>query len=352
VTDDFLYPEPLPLQNAPPVVNGSGQGVLNTKPLFNATPDVPFTGQVATFSSSDATATAKQFFAVIHWGDGHSSNGTVSADGKGGFVVTGTNAYHEPVLFSLSVEVQRFDGEKVTVVNTASVGTPNQLFLAQIYRDLLQRPIDGAGLVTWGNLLDSGVSRQTVVQDIESSSEYLGVEVQGLFQHYLHRAAEPAAVTGFSALLASGSTLEQVAAMLAGSPEYFQNRAGGTNTGLATVLFQDILGRTPDAQTIDTFANALNSTPAFQVALGILSSPEYRQRVVNLLFRDDLRRDAEASAQTGLAMAFNNGFVNGLDPFRLINSQVLGSQEYFDDVKLQLVLLPPIAQDFLAPNVA
>jgi hypothetical protein len=114
VTDDFLYPEPLPLQNAPPVVDGTGQGVLNTRPLFNATPDVPFTGQVATFSSSDATATAKQFFAVIHWGDGHSSNGAVSDDGKGGFAVTGTNMYHEPGLFSLSVQVQSFAGDKVT----------------------------------------------------------------------------------------------------------------------------------------------------------------------------------------------------------------------------------------------
>ena len=73
---------------------------------------------------------------------------------------------------------------------------------------------------------------------------------------------------------------------------------------------------------------------------------------MNLIFRDDLRRDAEASSQVGFAAAYTGGFVNGLDPFRLIESAVLGSQEYFLDVQAQFVLLPPIAQDFLAPNVA
>jgi hypothetical protein len=350
VTDDFLYPEPVQLPNAPPVIDG-GQGVLNTRPLFNATPDVPFTGTVATFSSNDASATAAQFFAVIHWGDGHSTNGTVTADGKGGFAVAGTNIYHDPGLYSLSVEVQSFTADKVTVVNTASVGTPNQLFLAQLYEDLLQRPLDAIGLVGWGNLLDQGVSRQTVVGDIEQSAEYLGVEVQGLFQHYLHRAAEPAAVAAFSALLANGTILEQVAADLAGSAEYFQRRGGGTNPGLATVMFQDILGRTPDAATVNAIATELNSTPAVQVALTLLATQEYRQHAVDLLFRDGLRRGAELSAQTGLAAAYNSGFVNGLDPFRQINAVVLGSPEYLADVQAQLVLLPPIALDFLAPNV-
>jgi len=42
---------------------------------------VSFTGTVATFTVADPSAT---FVATVHWNDGTSSTGTVTADGEGG----------------------------------------------------------------------------------------------------------------------------------------------------------------------------------------------------------------------------------------------------------------------------
>src|SRR5262249_54961740 len=66
----------------------------------------------------DATQTAASFKAVITWGNGHVSNGAVSANAQGGFDVTGTNLYDEPGVFATSVELQDFSGNVLTVTNT------------------------------------------------------------------------------------------------------------------------------------------------------------------------------------------------------------------------------------------
>jgi hypothetical protein len=50
---------------------------------------------VATFTGGDSTSRASDFTALITWGDGHTSNGTISPDGHGGFTVTGSNTFAE-----------------------------------------------------------------------------------------------------------------------------------------------------------------------------------------------------------------------------------------------------------------
>src|SRR5437899_2675788 len=40
--------------------------------------------------------------------------------------------------------------------------SPNQLFVAEVYPDLLERPVDAAGLAVWSSLLDGGASRAQV----------------------------------------------------------------------------------------------------------------------------------------------------------------------------------------------
>src|SRR6266699_3952484 len=59
---------------------------------------------------------------------------------------------------------------------------PNQLFLAQLYSDLLQRDIDSSGMLNWSNQLSAGTGRDQVVLQIESSHEYRTNLVQN---HYL-----------------------------------------------------------------------------------------------------------------------------------------------------------------------
>src|SRR5205085_2869142 len=88
---------------------------------ISATAAVSFTGVVATFNDADPNANAKDYTAVINWGDGHTTNGAIAANGQGGFNVTGTNTYAQPGKFAVSVDVADFGGSVVSVANTATV---------------------------------------------------------------------------------------------------------------------------------------------------------------------------------------------------------------------------------------
>jgi hypothetical protein len=126
--DDWVFPEPVPIVNgtnipvSAPI--GVAPGTLNAAVLVHATAGQSFTGVAANFSDADPNASAKDFTATINWGDGHSSNGTIVADGKGGFAVIGTNTYASAGAFPIAVQIQDFGGSFFTVTNTANVAVP------------------------------------------------------------------------------------------------------------------------------------------------------------------------------------------------------------------------------------
>jgi hypothetical protein len=130
VTDDFVYPEPVSILDATPILPGPN-GTLNATPRATATVGTAFTGSVATFSDSDTTAKASQFTATINWGDGHISNGTVQANAQGGFDVMGTNTYATARLVPTSVHIQDFSGasdlDVASVIKVVAANTTTTL---------------------------------------------------------------------------------------------------------------------------------------------------------------------------------------------------------------------------------
>src|SRR5207244_472014 len=65
-----------------------------TTATVSATEGTPFTGAIAgQFADANSAASAGDFTATIHCGDGSSSAGTVAANVAGGFDVTGTHTY-------------------------------------------------------------------------------------------------------------------------------------------------------------------------------------------------------------------------------------------------------------------
>src|SRR5207253_725124 len=62
-----------------------------------------FSGVVASFSDADPNGTSTDYSATIKWGDGQTSAGTVTANGSGGFDVSGTNTYAEEGNASITV---------------------------------------------------------------------------------------------------------------------------------------------------------------------------------------------------------------------------------------------------------
>src|SRR5262249_29781448 len=125
--------------------------------------------------------------------------------------------------------------------------------------------------------LDQGASRTTIINELTSSGEYRQHQVEGLFEQLLHRSADPTGMQTYTAFLASGGTVEQVAAMLAGSQEYFQNRAGGSNDGFLSTLFTDVLHRPIDAVGQAALSRALaGRATRQQVADQVFASGEYK----------------------------------------------------------------------------
>jgi hypothetical protein len=86
-----------------------------------ATEGSSFTGVAATFTDANPGATAADFTATITWGDGHTSAGTVSANGAGGFSVSGTNTYAEEGSYGLGVQVTDVGGATAGANSTAAV---------------------------------------------------------------------------------------------------------------------------------------------------------------------------------------------------------------------------------------
>jgi hypothetical protein len=74
---------------------------------------------VATFTDADPNATAASFTATIAWGDGTTSQGTVT--GTGTFSVLGTHTYTNVGTFSVTVTILDVGGSSATVTDTATV---------------------------------------------------------------------------------------------------------------------------------------------------------------------------------------------------------------------------------------
>jgi phospholipase/lecithinase/hemolysin len=141
----------------------------------------------------------------------------------------------------------------------AGAHTPDELFVAHAYRDLLQRPVDSFGLSYWTGALAQGGTRPQVVLGIEQSREYCAGEVQALYSTYLKRPADAMGMNYFVDFLGSGGTMEQAAAQITASQEYFQTRGAGTNAGFLNALYQDALQRPLDPVGQSAFGQMLRS---------------------------------------------------------------------------------------------
>jgi RHS repeat-associated protein len=83
---------------------GSQHTLTEVAVAISATEYTPFSGLVATFTSSP-TGPASEFSATIAWGDGTSSAGTIAANNSGGFNVTGTHTFGDEATYWATVTV-------------------------------------------------------------------------------------------------------------------------------------------------------------------------------------------------------------------------------------------------------
>jgi fibronectin type 3 domain-containing protein len=204
-------------------------------------------------------------------------------------------------------------------------GTHTERWLAQVYLDVLHRPVDDGGLAYFDSQISLGMTLTQVVQAMENSTEYHTDLVQSFYQRFLRRAADPTGLRVWVNFLNGGGTDEQLEAAIIGSTEYFNNQGGGTNNGFLSALFRDVLNRAIDSVGLSGLGQDLASGMSRQeVAQAVFTSSEARQDLVVGYYQQFLRRPADP---VGLA-AFTTQLQQGSSDEQ-IAAILIGSAEYF-----------------------
>jgi hypothetical protein len=263
-----------------------------------------------------------------------------------------SNALHAGVL-TLTGAADQFAGSAEFILTYGSLD--NTGYVQQLYRNVLGREADPAGLANWVNLLAGGASRGTVLVGFSESLEFqanmadqvevlrlyylllkrmptatelsnwignlkgddqtntlytLGYPsglsdtnyVQLVFSGFLRRAADPGALSSFGGLLTAGTlTHAGLVDTLLGSAEFNQY------VGAVSRLYLAAFRRGPDAAGLDNWVNYMRAGNAlesvadafvvsqeFQLTYGSLNGTQY----VTLLYENVLGREPDP---TGLA---------------------------------------------------
>jgi hypothetical protein len=310
---------------------------------------------------------ANEYQVQVSWGDG-SPVQTFTSDGLGGngitfaggtFSFAANHVYSAVGTFNLGLTLLHGPGFALaTPVPSVSVNvapackipafatTANEVFVAQVYCDLLHRTADPS-MFAWSFLLDRGVSRSAVVRLIEQSSEYLRNQVQVLYLHYLHRAPDALGQATFFTFLAQGGTMEQAGAMLVGSPEYLQLHGGDLWSALQAA-YLDILGRPIDPIGASFYGRLLAQGHTLaQVADSLFASAEFGLHLHDVFYQDFLRRHADTLGQNSFVTVFREQEQQDKD----LIAALIGSAEYWGKVQSAAPIQPMVPDDWLRASI-
>jgi hypothetical protein len=209
--------------------------------------------------------------------------------------------------------------------SSSNGSSANQLWLQQVYHDLLGRAADSSGLTYWTSLLSSGASRSQVVYLLTQTTEYRMDQVQAAYQKLLGTAPDPSTLNYFVGLLANGTSIEGVDAIIVGSNTFFQTKGGDSTAGFLSAVYQNFLNRPLDANGSAVWQQVLASGQSTtQVALDILSTSEYYTDVVQNIYQTYLGRAADPTSLSAFVASLQSG--GGSD--NTVLASVLGSQEF------------------------
>lgn len=215
----------------------------------------------------------------------------------------------------------------------------NLHFITYVYRDLLGRDPDDAGLRAWISAL-FWVPPSEVAVAISHSREYRERLVTGVYERYLGRAPDPAGLKGWADAMERGWTVARIEAGFLASEELYA-RAGGTHAGWVTELYRTVLGREAAPSEIDAWARVLaRGGTRYDVAMGFLLSWERLSAVVDGYYVTLLRRHLDPVGQRSWVLALQAGHQD-----EEIIAGIIGSREYWD-----LTAVFPVSDLALTPR--
>lgn len=213
-------------------------------PAACAVPEIYYSSMAASWQRTNQWAASAGLPQIAFTGvmSENGLGGTLSA-GDGWAVLAGATGQAAPYL---------------TVITEAEPVGNQGPWLRQTYLDLLGRAADPAGLASWTALLAGGWTRAQVASSLTHSPEYDALVVHALFQQYLHRRPDSGGLAFYAGRLANGGTDEALAVDLLQSQEYLVH-AGGSGRGFVAAMYTDALDRTADAAGAAHWLGALDT---------------------------------------------------------------------------------------------
>ena len=197
-------------------------------------------------------------------------------------------------------------------------------FVAQLYRDLLDRTASGSEIDA-GVLMLENESRLEFASALLAGPEYRQDVVGDLYDGYLLRA--PTSIERTAGVNALGSgTDEGLAAAILGSAEYFASRGASDDSGFLVAAYGDVLSRSPTSGEDAFWLSALGSgTTRQDVAASLLGSLEYDDDLVTSFFQRFLRRAPSSPELQDSAAQLNGGAASD----EQVIAELVGSDEYY-----------------------
>ncbi len=180
----------------------------------------------------------------------------------------------------------------LTTANVSNAAPP----VIHLYRSLLNREPDAAGLQYWNSQLAGGVSRDAVVQRIYDSPEHRGIQVDEYYHQYLNRAADPQGRAAWVSALEAGMSETEVQAAFLTSAEFRQQHADPT--AFVNGVYEDVLGRAADTTGLQFWTPLVQSVGPAAVVEGIFESPETFTRDIKVDYEEFLEREPDAQGQS------------------------------------------------------
>lgn len=165
-------------------------------------------------------------------------------------------------------------------------------YIGSVFELFLDRPATAEDVERWRPTAEWG-DRSALTGALAVSDEWAGTRVDELYTAILGRPSDPAGRAHWVGLIASGSTLERVAAFLYGSDEYYRAR-GSTVGGFVESLYRELLGRPSDPEGHGFWVEAIRRGAArSDVASGFHAAIESRGARVTTLYAEVLGRTPE-----------------------------------------------------------